>query len=134
MLQLLPQPLINKPKRKTTTSITLISDRVIILVTAPPVLPSKRPTIFHHHRTMMNRCKLPPIIIPNTRTRQEIEVSAVGEDPRTNWSCKLHLRDDRITHDGCFIARNWVEGFKRMGVSDCLNDFFYEQDWVREVK
>jgi hypothetical protein len=124
MLQPLPQPLIDKPKRKTTTSTTLMGDRVIqnnhiILVTATSVLPSNCPRIFHHHRTMMNRCKLPSIIITNTRksrnTRQEIEVSVVGGDPRTKWSCKLHLREDRMTRDGCFVGKELGRRFQTDG-------------------
>ena len=101
MQQPLPQPLINKPKRKTTTSTILINDRLfpLLLVTTPPA-PTKFKKIFHHHHTMMNQCKLPSIIIGNTRsTGQEIEVLVVGGDPRTNWSCELQIRDDRITHE-----------------------------------
>ena len=100
MLQPLPQPLIDKPMRKTTTSTTLICDRLshLILVTLPPA-PSNYSTILHPHRhTVMNQHKHPSIIIGNTRNAgQEIEVRAVGGDPRTMWSCKLRLRDDRIT-------------------------------------
>ena len=92
MLQPLPQPLIDKRKRKSPTLTTLISDRLIHLnlVTTP----SKLPKNFLHRHTVTNQHKLPPIIIGNTRNmHQETEVT-VGGDPRTNWSCKLQSRDD----------------------------------------
>jgi hypothetical protein len=86
MLQPLPQPLIDKPKRKTTTSTTLISYRLVHLVLLKtPLAPSILPRTFHHHHTEINHLKLPLIIIGNTRvTHQEIEVPVIGGDPGTN--------------------------------------------------
>lgn len=112
MLQPPPQPLINKPKRKTTTSTTLISNKLIhlILVTTTQA-PTKFKRIFHHHHIVMNQRNHPSIIIGNTRsTGQEIEVLVVGGDPRTNWSCELQFRYDRITHGRIngISARNLV--------------------------